>query len=86
MEKKYEIMLYYGYENNESGIYHAFEAVGPNEDIDDDEMGAQLAGALDLDADDSRFAFNAMHIKLPESVVERIKADAVKEYLETHGQ
>ena len=86
----YEIELYYGYEESTYGIYHAFEAVGKDDEVDSDEMKKDLAMMLDcVDEDDDgketisdRFNYNSMFIALPESTVAQIKADAIKEYLE----
>lgn len=88
---EYEIELYYGYEESTYGIYHAFEAVGKEDEVDSDKMGKELAEILDcVDEDDDgeetisdRFNYNSMFIALPESTVAQIKADAIKEYLES---
>lgn len=90
---KYEVELYYGYEESTYGIYHAFEAVGKDDDVDSDEMAKDLAMMLDcveVNDDDEeeisdRFNCNSMFIALPQSVVDQIKADAIKEYLENGG-
>lgn len=87
---KYEIELFYGYEESPYGIYHAFEAVGMDDDLDSCDMEKELAQALDcIEVEDSgeevvsdRFNYNSMFIALPQSVVDQIKADAIKEYLE----
>ena len=88
---KYEIELYYGYEESSYGIYHAFEAVGMDDEVDSDEMEKDLAMMLDCveENDDgkeeisNRFNYNSMFISLPESTVAQIKADAIREYLES---
>lgn len=82
--KTYEVELYYGYEDGESGIFHAFEAVDPNADTDSEEMAANLAKLLDLELDDGSFNWDSMPIRLPDSLLERIKADAVQEYLKAY--
>jgi hypothetical protein len=87
---EYEIELYYGYEESTYGIYHAFEAVGKDDEVDSDKMAKGLAMMLDcIDVNDDdeeeisdRFNCNSMFIALPESTVAQIKADAIKEYLE----
>lgn len=87
---KYEIELYYGYEESTYGIYHAFEAVSKNDKVDSDEMARALAEDLDcIEVNDDneeeisdRFNYNSMFIALPQSVVDQIKADAIKEYRE----
>lgn len=85
MEKKqYQVELYYGYEISDCGVYHAFEAADPEAATDGDEIAAGLAEVLDTSVDDETFDYNSMYIQLPDTLVERIKADGVKEYLETH--
>lgn len=76
----YQIKLYYGIEDSESGIYHAFEARDPEADCCDN-VEEVLANMLDKDADDPDFSWNSMYINLPDSLISRIKADGVREYL-----
>lgn len=80
MDNGYHVKLYYGFQNTESGIYHAFEATDP-EDASDSEAEDRMAELLDTTLDDDRFDCNSMLIRLPDSVVKRIKDDGVKEYL-----
>lgn len=80
-EKTYRIELYYGYQECESGIYHAFDAVDPQERHNDDKMAVKLSDTLDTTPDDDNFHYNSMHILLPASVVARIRADAVNDFL-----
>lgn len=80
--KNDKILLYYGIEEGECGIYHSFEAVDPDAPGDDEGVAGHLAELLDCKAEDDRFAYNSMLIQLPDSLVERIKAEAVQEYLE----
>lgn len=82
-EKTYRIELYYGYQECESGIYHAFDAVDPQERHDDDKMAVKLSDTLDTTPDDDNFHYNSMHILLPASVVARIRADAVNDFLKS---
>lgn len=82
---KHQINLYYGYEETGQGIYHSFEAVAPDAEIDEDAMRAKLVEALDVE-DESRFDYDCMHINLPDSVVERIKAEGVSEYLRSSSR
>lgn len=87
----YKVELYYGYEETDCGIYHAFEAVGIGDGVDSDEMCNDLAMSLDcLEINDyneevlsERFNCDSMLIALPQSVVDQIKSDAIKEYLES---
>lgn len=81
MEKN--ILLYYGFEDGECGIYHAFEAADPEATADDEAVADRLADMLDCEVGDDRFDFKSMLIRLPDSLVERIKEEAVKEYLES---
>lgn len=76
-----KILLYYGFEEGEYGIYHAFEAVDPEAPGDDGGIADRLAELLDCKVGDDRFDYNSMLIQLPASLVSRIKDDAVKEFL-----
>lgn len=80
-EKTYRIELYYGYQECESGIYHAFDAVDPHGQHDDEKMAAKLSDTLDTTPDNANFHYNSMHILLPAGVVARIRADAVNDFL-----
>ena len=80
MNRDYHVMLYYGYEENECGIFHSFEAVDLNGEIDSEEMRRSLAESLDIDHDDNRFNFGSMEVKIPKSVVAKITADALRSY------
>lgn len=46
-----------------------------------EDMSDELAEMLDLDTDDESFYWDSMYINLPDSLVKRIKDDAVREYL-----
>lgn len=74
----YQINLYYGYEENECGIFHSFQAESPDAKVDTDEMRKALAEQLDVEADDDRFNWGSMYINLPESVVAKIQADTIR--------
>lgn len=76
----YHVELCYGYFEEECGIYHAFELVDPEEDFSDD-MEESLAERLEVEADSPNFNWESMRLNLPETVVDRIKADGVREYL-----
>lgn len=80
-EKTYRIELYYGYQECESGIYHAFDAVDPQGHHDDEKMAVKLSDTLVTTPDDANFHYNSMHILLPSSIVARIRADAVNDFL-----
>lgn len=75
----YHTVLYYGFQETESGIYHAFEATDPRAAGSDADVAERLAELLDTSADDDRFNYNFMSIRLPDSLVEQIKADGIQE-------
>lgn len=77
----YNVELYYGYEESESGIYHAFEAADSSNPAITDDMGRNLAEMLDISPDSENFNWDHMPIAIPDSVVAKIKADAINEYL-----
>ena len=79
-KKKYQINLFYGYEEGECGIYHAFEAADPDAEINEDAMEKRLAEMLQVEPQDDSFNWNSMYIALPDSVVERIKNDAISQF------
>lgn len=76
----YQVELYYAYQECESGIYHAFEAVDPAANVDDDKMAEKLADTLDTFPEDERFSCKSMLIRLPASVVQMIEDNALKGY------
>lgn len=78
---KYQINLFYAWENGENGIYHAFETTDPNMEANPYKIEEKLADLLYLKPDDENFNIKNMNISLPDSLVERIKADGVREYL-----
>lgn len=77
--KVYQIRLFYGYEETETGIYHSFLADDPDNGFCLERAEA-LANMLDVDVSADNFNWNSMHIELPESVVHRIKEEGVLEY------
>ena len=79
---KYQIELFYGYEDGECGIWHSFEAHDPDAHIADDEVKERLAYSLDVSSDSDYFNYDSMYIDLPESLVKKIKDDAIKEHME----
>ena len=84
MRTDYQINLFYGYEENECGIYHAFQDEDPDT-FHGDGMADVLADMLDISADDDNFNWNSMYISLPRSLIDKIKADGVREYFESIG-
>lgn len=85
-QKKYQAEIFYGYQECEDGIYHAFELTDPDTRKDEDDMAEKLADLLDTEPSDDRFDYDSMYVALPESLVERIKAEAIMEYQEKHGK
>lgn len=82
---KYQIELFYGYEDGECGIWHTFEAHDPDARSDEAKIKERLADSLDISSDSVDFNYNSMYIDLPESVVKKIRDDAVREYVEGFG-
>ena len=76
----YNVELCYGYFEGECGIYHAFRLVAPEKDFPDD-VEKSLTESLETKADNPNFKWDCMHLNLPDAIVERIKADGVREYL-----
>lgn len=78
----YQADLHYGYQrsHDDYGTYHAFELTDPDEKTDESAMGEHLACLLDTTTEDEDFNFDLMRVSLPESLVEKIKAAAVREY------
>ena len=54
----------------------------PAGEADDEEIAKELADMLDTEPTADDFNFTDMYVSLPQSLVDRIKADGVKEYLE----
>ncbi|MDD5022246.1 MAG: hypothetical protein PHR82_09000 [Endomicrobiaceae bacterium] len=77
MNKNYSINLYYGYQEGECGIYHAFEATDPLENCDDNKIEDLLSEMLDTTPDDVNFNCDSMCIRIPDSLVKRIQEDAI---------
>lgn len=83
---EHQIELYYDYQTGECYVvYHAFEATDPAEKTDEDKMERHLAELLETTPDDEDFDFGSMYIRLPETVVNRIKEEGVQEYLNRHA-
>ncbi len=81
-QKTYHVKLYYGYQTLEDGeTYHALEAVDPEKKVNEKRMEKALAEALDTTRHDDQFDYGSMLVQLPNSVVNRIRDDAIKEYL-----
>ena len=82
MEKE-NIQLYYGYQETEDGIYHSFSAEDPKNLPDNSNIADELAGLLDTTPEDQRFNWNVMEIRLPDTVVERIRSSGVQMAVES---
>ncbi len=84
--KEYRVNVYFGYQTLEDGeTYHALEAVDPDKKVSEARMEKELAEALDTTRHDDRFDYGSVLVRLPDSVVRRIKRDAVEEYLAQKG-
>ena len=82
---EYQIELYYGFVDGEGGPFHAFEVKDPKEPIEEG-IAEVLANTLDTVESDENFDWDSMFLPLPDSLVQRIKADAIKEAVEvTYG-
>ncbi len=84
--KTYEIELCYASLEAEDGIFHAFEAVDAEEKVDYDAVADNLAGMLRTTTNDARFTMDSMRIKLPETTVSRILAEASGEKRESSNK
>ena len=78
---KYQIDLYYAYKDSNSEIIHAFEAVDPALSNEDD-VSKKLAEVLSADVDSQDFNWNKAFVDIPDSVVSRIRSEAIREYQE----
>lgn len=80
---KYQALLYYGIEESESdcSIYHSFRAEDPSLLHDDDSIAQDLAEQLDCEVGDDNFQCRSMYIDLPPTLVQRIRSEAISEYL-----
>lgn len=78
MAHRYQVKLCYGYEQNEDGsIFHAFEAIGPDESPVDLSIDKKLCDVLEADKDN--FDWDWLFLALPDSIVSKIRSDAVEE-------
>lgn len=83
-QHRYQVKLCYGYEQNEDGsIFHAFEAIGPDESPVDLSIGKKLSDVLE--ADEDSFDWDWLFVDLPESVVSKIRNDAIAEFQQTEN-
>ncbi len=74
----YQIKLCYGYEQNEDGsIFHAFEALDPNDNPVEMSVDKNLLDVLEAEEDD--FDWDWLFIALPEKTVARIRSEALEE-------
>lgn len=81
-EHRYQVKLCYGYEENEDGsIFHAFEAIGPDENPIDLGIDKKLSDVLE--AGEDGFDWDWLFVALPESVVVKIRNDAIAEFQQT---
>lgn len=83
MDDNYQIELYYGYQEGDEGIYHAFSTVDPAESPDSSNIADELACLLDTTPEDERFNWDSMLIKIPESILDRIRQEAIEHTLKS---
>lgn len=80
MEHDYQINLYCGIlEDDYDSPRYAFEAADPETEPDDAVFG-RLAESLDTTVSDTGFDWNSQLVQLPDSLVQRIRDDAIREY------
>lgn len=84
MQNKWQVELFYGYEDGECGIFHSFIAEDPEPSAQNREVPEALAEMLGIESDSQDFNWDSMYIELPSTVVEKIKAEAIAEFLEHH--
>lgn len=73
---RYQVKLCYGYEQNEDGsIFHAFEAIGPDESPVDLSIDKKLCEVLE--ADEDNFDWDWLFVTLPNNIVSTIRSDAL---------
>lgn len=75
-----QVLLYYAWEEGECGIFHAFKALDPVAGRKDS-VAEELYEELDISENSYSHNCNCMYITLPDTLIERIKADGVAEYL-----
>lgn len=75
-----QVLLYYAWEEGESGIFHAFNAADPASSVDEKEKDALYEQLGITEDSSSSYNWNCMYINLPESLIQRIKAEGVEEY------
>lgn len=78
-----QVKLFYGWQETENGIFHSFEAVDPIKKGTGVEQ--RLAESLDTNTESADFNWDWMYVNLPESLIQRIKRDAVAEYIKDHA-
>ena len=85
MRSNYKVELHYGYQESESGVYHAFELADRSEHIDCEKMGEDLASRLDTTAEDQNFNWDLMDVAIPTATVERIRSSVINDVMAACG-
>lgn len=76
--KPYYMRLHYAWETNaDNDVFHAFEATDPNFVCNTEDMKEKMRVSLDPNSE-SRWGVNSMLIDIPQSIVERIQAEAIE--------
>ena len=83
MDNNINVELYYGYQECEDGIYHAFSLEDPKKAPNADNIADELASLLDTTPEDQRFNWNVMEVRLPDTVVEQIRNSGVQMAVES---
>lgn len=79
-DNPYKICLYYGCEVHYDDVYHSFVAVHPDNPDDNGDVVKEIKEMLEPISEESTFDYDRMDIRIPDSVVRRIKEDAVREF------
>ena len=78
----YQIKVFLGYEDSDYGVSHSLTLADPD-NCDIGQIVDRLADELGIEEDgESEFDWNEFDFALPQTLVDRIKKDAVEEYLE----
>lgn len=84
--KKYQIKVFLGYEDGDHGISHSLTLADPD-NCDVDQIVDRLVDELGIEEDgESDFNWNEFQFALPQSLVDRIKREAIEEYLKNSGK
>lgn len=80
MKETYKVLVTYGYLDDKTGISHIVHVSEPDASVDSTAVVASLAQQLDTYPDNKDFSWDVATCVLPEALVNRIRADAVRDY------